>query len=301
MRREDQPIDESRRETLLRELRRRLRRPERRQRRVRDLAREVDDAAGQRVTRRQDGIETRERVEAVQAELRLAGQALDRRAGEAVLQVLTEQQPIALERSRDREPRLELADEGKPFPKPGIRLSGLKTQSLVPRLVRTCVTLVENRPYSAAKGFDSTSTDSTAPLGSSRSKSPGRRVVEAGTAHLQRAGRRRTALDAQPALRAANDAREHRQQRLKIVAGQRLDIHLRAGEEVADRHRLQALRGRVGGHDDLHALAHERQAHLDEDLLGLAAVDVEPRRLAVGKAVTLRLHHIGPRRARPGT
>ena len=32
--------------------------------------------------------------------------------------------------------------------------------------------LVENRPYSAAKGFDSTSTDSTAPLGSSRSKSP---------------------------------------------------------------------------------------------------------------------------------
>jgi len=39
-------------------------------------------------------------------------------------------------------------------------------------LVRTWVTLVENRPYSAAKGFDSTSTDSTAPLGSSRSKSP---------------------------------------------------------------------------------------------------------------------------------
>ena len=45
-------------------------------------------------------------------------------------------------------------------------------QSLVPRLVRTWVTLVEKRPYSAANGFDSTSTDSTAPLGSSRSKSP---------------------------------------------------------------------------------------------------------------------------------
>jgi hypothetical protein len=59
-----------------------------------------------------------------------------------------------------------------PRPKPGIMLSGLMCHSLVPRLVRTCVTLVEKRPYSAANGFDSTSTDSTAPLGSSRSKSP---------------------------------------------------------------------------------------------------------------------------------
>ncbi len=60
----------------------------------------------------------------------------------------------------------------KPLPKLGIRLPGLNIHSSVPRLVLTCVTLVENRPYSAAKGFDSTSTDSTAPLGSSRSKSP---------------------------------------------------------------------------------------------------------------------------------
>src|SRR4026209_2928591 len=60
----------------------------------------------------------------------------------------------------------------KPRPQPGIGLAGLFCHSLVPRVVRTCVTLVEKRPYSAANGFDNTSTDSTAPLGSSGSKSP---------------------------------------------------------------------------------------------------------------------------------
>ena len=98
----------------------------------------------------------------------------------------------------------------------------------------------------------------------------GRRVVEAGAAHLQRAGRRRAALDAQPAFRPADDARQHRQQRLEIVAGERLDVHLRAGQHVADRHRLQALGRRVGGHDDVDALADERQSHLDEHLFRLA-------------------------------
>ena len=104
--------------------------------------------------------------------MRLAGQALDLRAGETVLQVLAEEQPVAFDRPRDRETWLEPVDEGEPFAEGGTRLSGLTIQSLVPRLVRTCVTLVEKRPYSAANGFDSTSTDSTAPLGSSRSKSP---------------------------------------------------------------------------------------------------------------------------------
>src|SRR5215204_3610360 len=113
MRRQVQPFYESHRETLLRIFGGRLLRPERRERRVGDLAREVDDAARQRVTRRQDPIETGERVEAVQADLRLAGEALDLRANEAVLQVLAEQKTIALDRPGDREPRLELADEGK--------------------------------------------------------------------------------------------------------------------------------------------------------------------------------------------
>ena len=98
----------------------------------------------------------------------------------------------------------------------------------------------------------------------------GGRIVQAGAAHLQRAGRRRAALDAQPALGTADDARQHRQQRLEVVAGERLDVHLRAGQHVADRDRLQALGRRVGGHDDVDALAHERQPHLDQHLLGLA-------------------------------
>ena len=60
---------------------------------------------------------------------------------------------------------------------------------------------------------------------------------------------------------------QHGQERLKVVAGKWLDVHLGAGQQVADRHRLQALGRRVRRHDDLDALAHERQPHLDEDLL----------------------------------
>ena len=78
---------------------------------------------------------------------------------------------------------------------------------------------------------------------------------------------------------------QHRQQRLEVVAGQRLDVHLRAGQHVADRDRLQALGRRVGGHDDVHALANERQPHLDQHLFRLAGLDGERRGLAVGKAV----------------
>ena len=83
-----------------------------------------------------------------------------------------------------------------------MRLSGLTTQSLVPRLVRTCVTLVEKRPYSAANGFDSTSTDSTAPLGSSRSKSPVDGSLRLALLICSAPVVGAAALDPQPALRA---------------------------------------------------------------------------------------------------
>src|SRR5262245_46003393 len=53
-----------------------------------------------------------------------------------------------------------------------MRLPGLNSHALVPRLVRIWVTLVENLPYSAANGLASTSTDSTLGAGNSRSKSP---------------------------------------------------------------------------------------------------------------------------------
>ena len=138
-------------------------------------------------------------------------------------------------RSRLSGPEIEnrgsnLLTNANPLPNPGIRLFGLKTHSSVPRLVRTCVTLVENRPYSAAKG-------STAPRpipprrSAARDRNPGRRVVEARAAHLQRAGRGGAALDAQPAVWTADDAGEHGEERLKIVAREWLDIHLRARQQ----------------------------------------------------------------------
>ncbi len=155
-----------------------------------------------------------------------------------------------------------LLTKAKPLPKPGMRLPGLKTHSLVPRLVRTCVTLVEKRPV---LGRERVGQDLYRLDGAARQleiEVASRRVVEAGAAHLQRSGRRRATLDAQAALGPANDARQHGQQRLKIVTRERLDVHLGAGQHVADRHRLQALGRRVGRRDDVDALADEGQAHL---------------------------------------
>ena len=59
-----------------------------------------------------------------------------------------------------------------PFPNRGIKLPGLISHSFVPRLVRIVTTLVENRPYSAANGFASSSTEPRLCPGSSKSKSP---------------------------------------------------------------------------------------------------------------------------------
>ena len=244
------------------------------------------------MTRRQHRVEPRERVEAVEPELRLAGQALDRRASEAVLKVLAEQQLVALERSRDRQPRLELVDEREALAESRHEVVGLEDPVVGAALgahlrhaggeaaVLRCEGIRQHldRFHGAARQLEV--------------EVAGGRVVEAGAAHLQRAGRGGAALDAQPALGTADDAREHRQQRLKIVARERLDIHLRAGQHVADRHRLQALGRRVGRNDDLDALADERQSHLDEHLLCLAAPHGERRRLAVGKPLADCLHDI---------
>jgi hypothetical protein len=73
--------------------------------------REPDHAAGELMPGGDHGIETRERIEALEAEQRLARQAPDRGPREPVLEVLAEQQAIALERARDRQPGLELVDE----------------------------------------------------------------------------------------------------------------------------------------------------------------------------------------------
>ena len=102
---------------------------------------------------------------------------------------------------------------------------------------------------------------------------------------MQAAGRRRPALDAQSALGAADDAWQHGQERLEIVTGQRLNIHLRGGHQIARRHWLHALGGRVRRRHDVHALADERQSHLDQDVFGRPALNGERRRLGVGKAL----------------
>jgi hypothetical protein len=113
----------------------------------------------------------------------------------------------------------------KPRPKFGIRLPGLNSHSLLPRLVLTCVTLVEKRPYSAANGFDKTSTDSTAPLGSSRSKSP---VEDRSSWRCSPAVRRgrRAAFHSAAVRRDRARWTATGQQRLEVVAGQRLNVHL---------------------------------------------------------------------------
>jgi hypothetical protein len=49
---------------------------------------------------------------------------------------------------------------------------------------------------------------------------------------------------------------------------------------------LQAFGRGVGGNDYVHALADERQPHLDEHLLALAGTDLERCRLGVGEPFT---------------
>ena len=82
------------------------------------------------------------------------------------------------------------------------------------------------------------------------------------------------------------------QERLKVVAGQRLHVHLRAGEQIAHRHGLQALGGGVGRQDHFDAFADEGEAHFDQHLLGDAAADVEGRGVSVREPLAHRLHDV---------
>ena len=81
---------------------------------------------------------------------------------------------------------------------------------------------------------------------------------------------------------------------MEVISSQRLDVHLRPCQHIADRHRLQALGRRVGGRDDFDAFADERQPHVDQHMLRFGGVEAEWRRLAVGKAVAADAHQIAP-------
>ena len=191
------------------------------------------------------------------------------------LEVLTEEEFVLLQRARDREPGLELVDEGESFAEAGHEVAWLEDPLVGPALGAD---LRDARRKASVLRRERVGQDFYRLDGAARQleiEVASRRVVEAGAAHLQRPGGRRATLDAQAALRPADDARQHGQQRLKIVTRERLDVHLGAGQHVADRHRLQALGRRVAHRDDVDALADECQPHLDEHVVGTATTHRE--------------------------
>jgi hypothetical protein len=199
---------------------------------------------------------------------------------------LAEQQAIALERSRYREARLELVDERETFPEPRHEIVGLH-DPVIGAALRADLRHAGGEPaVFCGKRIGQDLDRLHRAAGQLQIEVSCRGIVQAGAADLKRAGRWRTPFDPQSALRIAHDAREHRQERLKVIAGQWLDVHLRAGEHVAHGDRLHALGRRVGGHDDVHALADEGQSHFDQDPFCFAALDGERGGLAVGEAIS---------------
>ena len=69
-----------------------------------------------------------------EAELRLAGKALDRRSRESILDVLTEQQLVTFDRSRNRKSRFELVDEPEPLAEAGHEIVRLEHPLVRPAL-----------------------------------------------------------------------------------------------------------------------------------------------------------------------
>ena len=104
------PVDGAGRPATLIEIGRHLDRTKRVHRDVPDFARKQDQAPAERVTGGQDAVDTRERVEASQIDLGLAGQALDRGRHVAKLHVLREEDAVLPDRTAHRQPRLERAN-----------------------------------------------------------------------------------------------------------------------------------------------------------------------------------------------
>ena len=166
----------------------------------------------------------------------------------------------------------------------GTRLPIEKSQSLVPPRVRICVMLVENRPYSAANGFAMTSTESTACVGRSRSKSP----VD-GSIRLALLICSAPWVGCPPLMRnrpfaIADDPRQQRQQAPEIVPLERRGLEQRSRQHVAHRHRLDAVGGRrrVGAHLD--ARQNKRQLRVENHLRRLVRAHDEHRGIAVDEA-----------------
>ena len=118
-----------------------------------DLARKHDREPAERMTRRQHTVDPGHRIETRQRDVRLVGEALDRIGDVTELDVLREKHAIFLSgppiEKRGSNPRTPL----NPLRNRGTRLPGLNVQSFVPRLVRICTRLVENRPIPRRTGW----------------------------------------------------------------------------------------------------------------------------------------------------
>ena len=128
---------------------------------------------------------------------------------------LTEEEFVLLQRARDREPGLELVDEGESFAEAGHEVAWLEDPLVGPALGAD---LRDARRKASVLRRERVGQDFYRLDGAARQleiEVASRRVVEAGAAHLQRPGGRRATLDAQAALGPADDARQHGQQRLK--------------------------------------------------------------------------------------
>ena len=137
-----------------------------------------------------DRIEPRERVEAVEPELRLPGRLFTGVRDVAVLQIFAEQQSVLLQRPRDRQPRLELVDEREPFAETGHEVVGLDHPLVGAALGAN---LRHARRESAVLGGKRIRQHLDRFDGAARQleiEVAGRRIVQAGAAHLKRAGRR---------------------------------------------------------------------------------------------------------------
>ena len=180
-------------------------------------------------------------------ELRFSRQTLHRRPCITELEVLPEQQAIALDRAGPGEAGLEAIDDAAAEVRH--QVAGLE-QPLVAATFRSDLRDAGRKAAVFSRERIREHLDRLDGAARQLEIEIARRgIVQAGAAHLQRAGGGRAAFDAQPSVGTANDRRKHREQRLKVVAGKRLDVHLRAGEQIADRHGLQALGRRVRRQD----------------------------------------------------
>ena len=259
-----------------------------------DLAREHDDQAAQRVSRREHAVDAGKRIEAPEPDLRLIGQALDRIVHVAKLEVLRQEQLVPAERPSDREPRLEatqpealaqprqeVARPDLPFvcsaPRAKLHHAGRKATVLCGKGVGEHLDRFETLP----RQFEVEVT--------------GRWVDEAGAADLERTLRGLSALGAQPSIRTSQDTRQQRKETLEVVAFQRRDVEDRAGKHVARRNGLHALRRRRR-RPHLDIGRGECQIQVEQYLRGFSAAHVKRRGCCRDEARTRRLDDVAARR-----